>query len=127
MNVVALCGFAVASAIAIAFIRQLKPELAGMASAIAGIALLVVVLDSLSPFVSYVKGIAAEQGIESYFAVMLKALAISCSCRMSADICRDCGEASLASRVELAGKVGIVLLSLPIITSLLELAKDMLG
>lgn len=127
MNVLAVCGFAVASAMAIALIRQLKPELASLASAIAGVALLVAVTDSLAPFISYVKGIAAEQGIESYFAVMLKALAISCSCRMSADICRDCGETSLASRVELAGKAGIVLLSLPIITSLLELAKDMLG
>lgn len=127
MNVLAVCGFAVASAMAIALIRQLRPELASLASAIAGVALLVAVIDSLAPFISYVKGIAAEQGIESYFTVMLKALAISCSCRMSADICRDCGETSLASRVELAGKAGIVLLSLPIITSLLELAKDMLG
>ncbi|MBR6562901.1 MAG: hypothetical protein IKK70_03070 [Clostridia bacterium] len=127
MNVLAVCGFAVASAMAISLIRQLRPELASLASAIAGVALLVAVIDSLAPFIAYVKGIAAEQGIESYFAVMLKALAISCACRMSADICRDCGEASLASRVELAGKAGIVLLSLPIITSLLELAKDMLG
>ena len=57
---------------------------------------------------------------------MLKALAISFCCRMSAEICRDCGEASLASRVEAAGKAGIVLLSLPIVKQLLEIAKDMM-
>jgi stage III sporulation protein AD len=46
---------------------------------------------------------------------------------MSAEICRDCGENTLASRVELAGKAGIVLISLPIIQQLFEIAEDMLG
>ena len=38
-----------------------------------------------------------------------------------------CGENSLASRIELAGKVSIVLISLPVVQQLLDIAKDMMG
>ena len=41
------------------------------------------------------------------------------------DICRDSGETALASKVELAGKLSIVIISLPLVKQLLEFAKDM--
>ena len=127
MNILTVCGFAVVSACLIASVRQLRPELATLAAAVAGVMVLSYVIESVLPFVSFVKEVAAERGIESYFTLMLKALAISLCCRMSAEICRDCGETALASRVELAGKAGIVLISLPIVKQLFDIAKDMLG
>ena len=70
--------------------------------------------------------IAAESGIGAYFGIMLKAVAISLCCKAGAEICRDCGENSLASKLELAGKAGILLLSLPLLGGILSMAKDML-
>ena len=127
MNIFGICGFAVASACIIAVIRQLRPELAAVAAAVSGVLVFAWVVSAVAPFISYVKGIAVSQGVESYFTLMLKALAISFCCRMSAEICRDCGENSLASRVELAGKAGIVIISLPVVQQLFEMAKDMLA
>lgn len=127
MNVVAICGFAVVSALAVALLRQLRSEIASVASAVLGICIFIAVVKTLSPFVEYVKEIASGQGVEGFFLIMLKALAVSVVCRMSSEICRDCGEAGLGAKVELIGKAGIVLLSLPIIKQLLDVAKDMLG
>ena len=127
MSIISLCGVAVVSACVISAIRRLTPELASVSAAVAGVILLAIVIELTAPFIEFTSEIAVSVGAESYFSVMLKALAISFCCRMSAEICRDCGEDMLASRVELAGKAGIVLLSLPIISQLFDIAKDMLG
>ncbi len=127
MNPFAVCAFAVVAVALISVIRRLEPSFGAVAAAVAGILIFVFVADKLVPFVEFINKAASESGAESYFTLMLKALAISLCCRMSAEICRDCGEASLASRVELAGKVGIVLISLPVIQQLFDISKDMLG
>lgn len=127
MNVFAVCTFAIFSALLIALLRHLRPELASLAAAVAGVAIFAYIIKGAVPFIKFLKSTAAETGVESYFVLMLKALTISICCKISSDICRDCGEASLASRVELAGRVGIVIISLPIVRQLLEIAKDMLN
>lgn len=126
MNPFAVCAFAVAAAGIIAVIKQLRPELSNLAVAAAGVLVFVYITEGILPFIEFIKSVAAETGVESYFTLMLKALAVSLCCKMSADICRDCGETTLASRVELAGKAGIVIISLPIVQQLLGIAKDML-
>ncbi|MBR2901553.1 MAG: stage III sporulation protein AD [Clostridia bacterium] len=127
MNVYAVCGFAVASACIIALLRQIRPELATISVALVGVLIFIYLLNGLSPFVAFLKNTAMETGNGGYFALMLKSLAISLCCRVSADVCRDCGESSLASRVELAGKVSIVIISIPVVEQLFGIAKDMLG
>lgn len=127
MNPFTVCAFAVTSLGIIAVVRQFRPELSNLAVAAAGILIFVYVLQGIAPFVQFVKTTAEDAGVEGYFEIMLKALAISLCCKMSADICRDCGEGTLASRVELAGKASIVIISLPVIQQLLSIAKDMLG
>ncbi len=127
MNIVTVCAFGIVSACIIGLVRILRPELAALAAAVVGAVILTFVVSAVAPFVSFIKGISTESGIQNYFALMLKSLAISFCCKVSSEICRDCGENSLASRIELAGKVSIVLISLPVVQQLLDIAKDMMG
>lgn len=127
MNIITVCAFSIASACIIGLIRALRPELASLAAAAAGIVVFVYAVSAVAPFISFIKGISVECGVENYFTLMLKSLAISFCCKVSSEICRDCGENSLASRIELAGKVSIVLISLPAVQQLLDIAKDMMG
>ncbi len=126
MSITALCGFGIAAACAIATIRRLRPELAELASAVSAVLIFGYAAESVAPFISLVRGIAEEQGLASYFALMIKALAISFCCKLSSEICRDCGEGALGAHIELAGKAGIILISLPVIQQLFEIAKDLL-
>ncbi len=127
MNIITVCAFGVVSACIIGVVRAVRPELATLASAVAGVLALSYAVSAVAPFISFVKGIALYNGAESYFVLMLKALAISFCCKVSSEICRDCGEASLASKIELSGKVSIVLISLPVVQQLFDIAKDMMG
>lgn len=127
MNIFTVCAFGVASACIIGVVRLLRPELSSLAAAVAGVIMLAYTVSAVAPFVAFVKEAATYNGAESYFVLMVKALAISFCCKLASEICRDCGEASIASRIELAGKASIVLISLPVVRQLFDIAKDMMG
>ena len=65
----------------------------------------------------------AVEGVVS----MLKGLGIALISRFCADICRDCGEHTIAGGVESVGRMAIFTLSVPMIAKILGVAVEMLG
>lgn len=57
---------------------------------------------------------------ESYFRVLIKMLGVTYIAEFSADICKDSGYATMASQIELFGKVTILVLALPVLNALLQ-------
>lgn len=53
--------------------------------------------------------------------VMLKALGLALTAQIASDLCKDSGENALSSAVELTGKLGIVLMAMPLATELVEI------
>ncbi len=60
------------------------------------------------------------------FSLMLKALGIALLCRFCADVCRDCGEGTMANGVESVGRMAIFSLCIPIITDILAYASQVM-
>ena len=60
------------------------------------------------------------------FSLMLKALGVALVSRFCADICRDCGENTLANGVESVGRVVMVSLSLPMFAEILRRVSEIL-
>ena len=56
---------------------------------------------------------------------MLRSLGIAVVAGCAADVCRDLGQDSVASGVELAGKAEIMLVCLPLITELLSVVRSL--
>jgi stage III sporulation protein AD len=126
MNVLTVCAFSLVSLCVVVLVRQLRQELVPLTVAAIGIIFLGYLLSTLGPLLSFISDTAKKSGLGGYFEILIKALAIALSCQVCAEICRDCGETSLASKVELAGKIGIIILSLPILQQLLLMAREML-
>lgn len=59
--------------------------------------------------------------------LMLKALGMALVSKLCADVCRDSGETALAGGVESAGRIAILVLSLPTFVKILALVGEMLG
>ena len=127
MDTLTVCAFSLVSLCVLVLVRQLRQELVPLTVAAIGIIMLGYLLVSLAPVLSFISDTAEQSGLGGYFKVLVKALAIALSCQVCAEICRDCGESSLASKVELSGKIGIIILSLPILQQLLTMAKEMLA
>ena len=64
--------------------------------------------------------------VSKAFSLMLKALGIALLSKLCADVCRDCGEGTLASGVEGVGRMAIFSLCLPIISEIIEYAAKTL-
>lgn len=86
------------------------------------------VLGNLFSAFSKVRDLFNKSGnIGEYFTVALKALGISYVTTFAADSCRDFGLSALAQTSEIVGKIAIFILSLPLVTSILESALKFVG
>lgn len=127
-DVLKLCGFGLLAVMLCVIVRQLKPESAVFVNIAAGAMLLAAAVKMLSPSVKAISELADSAGISGEFAeVLIKALAISYIAALSADCARDAGEAALSAKLELAGRVSIAALSLPVFTSLAGLITSMIN
>jgi len=120
MDVLKLCGLGIGAALMAMLLRRMRPE-AGLGVAVAGgLLLLTLLLPQLQIAVSGITQIAAVGHVpEPYMAQLLKVGGISLLTDFSAQTCRDAKEDGLAMKVELAGRVSLIVLSLPYMQLLL--------
>lgn len=85
------------------------------------------VIRTAAPLVSYLSELTAQEGLAQYAELLMKALGIAVLTQCCAELCRESGENSIATGVELAGKVELLLLSLPLIGEILTAAKELLS
>lgn len=57
----------------------------------------------------------------TYIDIILKMIGIAYICQFATDICRDAGYQAIASQVEMAGKISLILLSMPVLMSVIDL------
>lgn len=78
-------------------------------------------ITSLSDIVASLNELASGMGeISSYLKIMFKVLGIALITQIISDICRDSGESALAGQTEMAAKILIVTLILPLLQAVVE-------
>ena len=127
MDVIQIIGVGIITVFLSVLIRQHRPELA-LALPILGTAVIFLLLaPGLRAALAMFSDIAAQAGIENRFLrLVIKIIGIAYICQFSAEICRDAGESSMAGKIELAGKLMILTLSMPIIYQILGLVGAMI-
>ena len=58
--------------------------------------------------------------------MILKVLVIAYATEFTSALCEDAGEKSIGTKVELAGKIGIFFVAIPVFTSLLNLLDSLI-
>lgn len=98
---------------------------------ILGLGVGALVLLRLAPMLGEVLAVFANLAEQSglgreYMAVLLKILAASYVAEFGAALCRDAGEGAFAAKVELAGRVCVAVLALPVVVDMLTLVLEIL-
>lgn len=128
MNIGAIAGICLCAAVTSAMLRRYHQEYASVLSIAAGAVVLIALLSGLAPAFSEIKNLLSSAGLSaSYSQILFKTMGICFLAQFAADSCRDAGENVLASRVELAGKLAIVVLSLPLFENIAKTAADLIG
>ena len=120
MDISAFCFAAVGICIIIVVIRQLRSEIAPALVAAAAIVMFAALIKTAMPLYDFVTELAKGYGMEGYLGIMIKALGIALCSRICSEICKDCGENAIAIKVELGGKIGILLLSIPLLQQIIK-------
>ncbi len=127
MDLTRLIVIAVASALGVLLLRQVKPELAVVVGLVGTILIFLMVVDGLSKIVTSINGIVAKTGLATeLFTSILKIIGIGYLCEIAASICQEAGAKAVADMVILGGKVIIMVLALPIIQALVDVVLGVL-
>ncbi|MBQ7872656.1 MAG: hypothetical protein IJ360_01640 [Clostridia bacterium] len=121
-----LFGIAILCAISCVMIKNYKNEFHVTARISGIIVLFGISLGMVSPLIDYISGLAGQALNEEYMEIILKTLAIAYITQISSDICKDCGEGNIASGVEIIGRLEIILLTMPLLERILNLAGELI-
>ena len=117
--------------IGIIFAVQLKQEKSEVAIYLCiAITLIIFVgmTDHLEQLVTTLREIGNFVQIQnSYILTLIKMLGITYLAEFSAGLCKDAGYSSIATQIEMFGKLTILVLSLPILLALLRTIQEFLG
>ena len=127
MEVIKIIGIALIALIIIILLKQYKPEFAIYISLLTGVLILVLVMDELTGIIRLIQTIANKASINQQFlTILIKITGIAFLSEFAVSICKDSGEVAIASKIELGSKIVIMSMSIPILSSLLEIILKVL-
>ena len=127
MDILTICISAIVAVILSITIKKHNAEISTMLSVGAGIIIFIVILSVISPVIEQIKELGRVAYIgNDYTNILIKALGICFICQFTSDACKDASQTALASKVELAGKLMIVTLALPMMKEILTIAISLI-
>src|SRR5690554_8061535 len=92
-----------------------------------GAIIFTLILDKIQIIIDLLQSLADQANISSYYLVIvLKIVGVAYLAEFGAEICRDAGESALATKIEVAAKVGVLVLAIPIIVAIQESVMGLL-
>ncbi len=127
MNIVAIIGIGVVGAVLSQLIKQYKPEYGLFVSLGTGILIVGLVVIYVSPILTGLQEFVDRSGMDrQYGAILIKSLGICYITQVACESCSDAGETAIASKIELAGKISVVLLALPLFEAIAKIAFQLI-
>ncbi|MDP2871716.1 MAG: stage III sporulation protein AD [Bacillota bacterium] len=127
MDIARVVAFAFIAVVLVVVLRQERPELAMLVGAAAGAMLVLQMLGPLGQAVTALADLAGRAKVERFYLdTVLRVIGVAYLAEFGSQICRDAGEGALASKVELAGKVLIMVFAVPVVTAVVEVVLRLL-
>ena len=125
--VLKICAAGITGLIVVSLIKSYKPEFTVEAVLCTSIILLWFALDGLQYAFTYMENLYGRLTYgKEYFPIILKVLVIAYATEFTSALCEDAGEKSIGTKVELAGKICIFFVAIPVFTSLLNLLDSLI-
>jgi len=127
LEIVQIAGFGLIAAVLALILKEQKPLFSFLLVIFAGSVMFLFLLDKISSIIGVLEGLAGKSNIDPvFFKTVLKIIGIAYIAEFAAQIVRDAGQESIASKIELAGKILIMVMAIPIITVIIETVMRLL-
>ncbi len=127
MEIIQIVALSIIAVILAALIKQHRPEIALQLSIVTGLIIFLVIIVKLASALEELQRFVGRIDIDtSYISTIFKIVGIAYIAEFGAQVCKDAGESSIASKIELAGKIIILMLAIPILMALMELITQIM-
>ncbi len=127
MNIFALAALGIIGTLLAVMLKNTRPEISLLVSLSACIIILLYAVNGLGSVFGQLTDIIEKSGInEKYFEVAVKACIIAYITQFASELCKDAGEGAIAVKLEMAGKVSIVILAMPVISGFINVISELL-
>ena len=128
MDIYKIVALSIVSVLLITILKSVKKDdFALVITIITAVILFTLVLVKLESITSILESLVQKSGInKEYLTLLLKVTGISYVIELATNICKDAGNSAIASKVEMLGKISIVILTIPILTSVISTVLNIL-
>ncbi|CDC78558.1 MAG: stage III sporulation protein AD [Clostridia bacterium] len=121
MEVIKIVGVSIFAVIMIIILKNYRPEMALVLSIITGIGIMLYAISKMSSVINVLNDLVSKSGVNTDFLlIIIKVIGIAYIVEFGKNVCIDAGQSSIATKLEMAGKVVIVVLTIPLISSLVN-------
>ena len=123
MDITKIVALSLFGLFAIVLVKRFNADSAFGISCLLGVCITVFSIGVLLPVFDYVKELEEGMQFKGCSQILFKSAGVCLLCSCASEMCRDCGENSLGSKIELAGKCTLTAFSLPLIKTVFDYAK----
>ena len=115
------------AAIFVVVISEKKPEMGVMLGLIFGVIALTIAFGKVGTIVKALEDTINSSGIDAKFLVpVLKITGMAYITQFSVDVCKDVGQNAIAGKIETVGKIMMLVVAVPIVTSLIHIISGII-
>jgi len=127
MDIIQIVGLGFVATILIVILKDQSPQFAFLLTIITGITIFLFLLGKISAVISMLEKLAIQAKVNMvYLETILKIIGIAYIAEFGAQIMKDAGQSAIASKIELAGKILIMVMAIPILSVIIETIINLL-
>jgi stage III sporulation protein AD len=127
VEIIQVVGLGLIATFLILIIKEQKPMFAFLLATFVGVIIFIALADKIADVIRVIESLAEQAKVNTLFlGTILKIIGIAYIAEFGAQVTRDAGQNAIASKIELAGKILIMVMAIPIITLIIETVMQIL-
>ncbi|WP_205170126.1 stage III sporulation protein AD [Bacillus pakistanensis] len=127
MEIIQIAGIALISTFLALIIKEQKPNFAFLLIVFVGCSIFLFLVDQINQIIVMIEKLAVNAHVNMvYLETILKIIGIAYIAEFASHITKDAGQGAIAAKVELAGKILILAMAVPILTVMIETIINMI-
>jgi stage III sporulation protein AD len=121
IDIVQVVGIGLIATFLALVLKEQNPMFAFILTVFVGAFIFIFLIDQIVEVIQMLERIAVNANIKGlYIETILKIIGIAYIAEFGAQITKDAGQAAIAAKIELAGKILILVMAIPILTVIIE-------
>ena len=121
MDIVKVIGIAFLTLIFTIILKQYRKDFAIYVVIVGGALILLSSLETFRNIIDFINRLSNKSNISSDFIkLLIKITSISILLEFAISICKDSGESAIANKIDLGGKIIVISMSIPVISTMLN-------